>query len=456
MDKIIKYRFNLKSLSPLFFGSSEKGELLRDSNGNPFITGNSIGGAIRGFLKRYKEDVVMENLGGQIIRNKEQNGKNTIEFIESNIIISDGRIDYLEKDINKKQGTKVNRETATADDGSKYEFEYLSKGTKLSFEIECECNNETPEKKFEDFISYIVDGFNSGELTLGGHFNNGFGKFEIVKLEKKEFKLWDKDSLEAYIFNRNNQLGKLVNIKEYINNYFKYDKVTFKLEGYFPYGVYQNFDIKDIKYKKYNVTLSGIQEDNGVYYIPASSIKGLIKSEIEKLYYSLGKRGENICQNLFGGKDSRGKISFNNVSLFEAKEIEPLKKQDNSKNTHPYSTYNKVDRLTGTSYDNALFHQIEVEGKASITFSLNEVRGCEGYIYPILIVLRNIGLGIIPIGGRTSIGLGEFKAEHIKIITQEEEINIKFMGKCSFEIDNKKKLNEFKESFDKALKLGEV
>lgn len=452
MSKIIKYKFHLKSVSPLYFGSNESGEILKTTDEVPFVTGNSIGGAIRNFLTKYKDDIVIESLGGKRSDREEVADNKKMKFIESNIIISDGQVHGSKGDINKKEGTKVNRQTATADDGSKYEFEYLSKGAKVNFEFEAECDDIFTEKKFKDIICCITEGFSSGELTLGGHYNEGFGKFKIDKLKKIEFDLTKIEGLERYVFNRNNEIWEMVNLKDYIKNHFKYDDVVFKLEGGFPYGVYQNFDIKC------NVKLSGIQKGKEGYYIPSSSIKGLLRSEIEKLYNSLGKCGDDICQRLFGGKDSKGKIRFEDVSLSDAESIEVMKSKDyvtkeDDDDNNPNPTYNKVDRLTGSSYNNALFSQRDIEGKATIKFRLSCYEENKAYIYPILIILRNIGLGMIPIGGRSSIGLGEFKADHIEIITNEDRLNIKFNhnNENQMIIDDNTKLNEFIEAFKKTL-----
>lgn len=441
MSKIVKYRFHLKSVSPLYFGSNEKGEILKRADETPFITGNSIGGAIRRYLDKLKENNVLGNLGGE----------EDSEFIESSITISDGILDPYKAIVRKKEGTRLNREMATADDGSKYEFEYLREGTKVSFEIERECNKRLVEKEFKRLISQIAQGFNIGELTLGGQFTNGFGRFELTQLEKREFDLTNLESLGKYIFDRYNEPWVIEDVGEKIE-YIKGDDITFEIYGSFPYGVYQNFVIED------EVNLSGIQIDyNKNYYIPSSSLRGLMRSELEKLYNSLNASGETYCRDLFGGKDAKGKLRFNNLILEDAKEIVVNKaesKDDNQRvNENGHATYNKIDRLTGGAYGNSLFSQRNIEGNACFKFTLSEHSG-EGYIYPILIILRNIGHGIIPVGGRTSIGLGQFKAKYIKVTTPQDEINIEFIDdkKKPFKIDNREKLSKFKDLFEESLK----
>lgn len=447
MNKIIKYRFNIQALSPVYFGSEEKGEILKNSQGNPFITGNSIGGAIRSFLKKYvgNKENIKEVIGGEAVNEEKP------DFIESNAIITDGIIAGSKEDICIKEGTRVNRRTSTADDGSKYEFEYLDIGTRISFEIEMECNNEN-ETKFRNIIKDIINGINSKKLTLGGQITNGFGQFKINQIEKKEFNLDSIEGLKEYIFKRNdsNSHWKKVNVN-YNPNIDKCEEIKFVLKGRFPYGVYQNYDMKK------DSKPSGIQRGKEGYYIPASSIKGLMKSEIEKLYNSLGVSSEDYVLKLFGGQKSIGKIIFKDIILNNAKEIEvfyPKKIDGNSKEEDKYPTYNKVDRLVGSSYTNALFKQREIEGEALIEFSLNNFADNEEFIYPILTILRNIGLGLIPIGGRTSVGLGKFEAEEMRAIIKNYEVKIDFnIDSSSIEIKgDKEKLDEFRNVFEKSLK----
>ncbi|WP_026895711.1 RAMP superfamily CRISPR-associated protein [Clostridiisalibacter paucivorans] len=453
MNKIIKYRFNIEAITPVYFGSEEKGEFLKNSYGNPFITGNSIGGAIRSFLEKYmgnKENII-EVLGGEAV-NEEK-----LDFIESNAIITDGIIAGSKEDICIKEGTRINRRTSTADDGSKYEFEYLDIGTRISFEIEMECNDEN-EIKFKTIIKDITNGISDKKLTLGGQVTNGFGQFKINQIEKKEFNLDSIEGLKEYIFKRNdnNLHWKKVNV----NNNASIDnceEIKFILKGGFPYGVYQNYDYDIEK----NFKLSGIQRGNKGYYIPASSIKGLMKSEIEKLYNSLGVCSEDYVLKLFGGQNSIGRIIFKDIILNNANEIEvfyPKKIDGKSKEEDKYPTYNKVDRLVGSSYTNALFKQREIEGQALIELSLNNFVDNKEFVYPILTILRNIGLGLIPIGGRTSVGLGEFEAEEMKVTIKDYEVKIDFnIDSRSIEIkEDKEKLDDFRKAFKKSLEKGWV
>lgn len=397
-NKVIIYQFRIKAVSPIYFGDS-RASIVKDSEGVPILLGNSIGGALRAYLKscNVSEDIIYYYMGGDELN----------QFYDSKIFISDGRItDYVQ--ILKKEGTSVDCDYGSAKQGYKYSFEYLGEGTVIDFEIEFHTNKD--EEEFNKIIGTWVKGIKDSNLKLGGHQNNGFGIVDIVSLSKKEFIFMSKADLDTYIFNPTEITAKEVN--EELSYYERKAErqIIFSLQGHFPYGIYQGFKDKE------GSSLTGLGKYKDRYFIPASSLKGLVRNEVrillgrfvheDKIDVKLGE--------IFGDKNCKGKVVFHDVFLWNCKEISIERNAKDEKVGH-YPVYIKIDRLTGGAYDKAIKRQREVCGDTVLKCNINVKEDYGQFVFPLIYVFKRIGSGQVPLGGRTSIGLGEFIGENIVI-----------------------------------------
>jgi CRISPR/Cas system CMR subunit Cmr4 (Cas7 group RAMP superfamily) len=429
------YSFTLKARSPLSFGSleSEIDMDLINTDTTIKVSGNSIGGALREYLKGNevdKKEIILAYMGGeepQSLENSQQkdsdDSQSKVKFIESSIYISDGKLTFAS--VKEKEGTSINSETGTATKHQKYTLKYFPRETKLTFTIECDVENGKPvgkniEVTFDELVKDWAAGFHKGEIRLGGEKSNGFGLLNVVSLEKKVFSFNDVEAIEEYIFHRKEKQFEKVDLAFLSANNENNSTIAFTLSGSFPYGVYQAFDDDSFSDKK--VTITGLQKEDNQYYIPATSIKGLLRHEVSLLLQQISGSEDKVnakCGELFGDTNQQGKLQFTDVFIENSEQIR-IEREDKDSSTLPI--YIKIDRLTGGALKNALKHQNEVFGDAEINIELKDKRSLEDipYVFPIVYALRRIGSGKVPIGGRTVIGLGEFYA-HETIINHKGE-----------------------------------
>ncbi|MBS4534351.1 hypothetical protein GOQ29_01820 [Clostridium sp. D2Q-14] len=404
-NKLIIYEFKIEAVSSIYFGASNKGELIKDSKNNPILFGNSIGGALRNYLEESEvsQDIIYKYLGGN------QNEK----FLESIIYISDGEINPTDK-IHTKEGTRINHTSGSAEKNHKYTIEYLSKGSTIIFKVECEVEDKCSEEIFNKIIGTLQKGFKNERIKLGGQQNNGFGEFKLNELRRMEHTFNTQNDLDEYIFSSNEMDSKLV--EEGLPSYENKGKnqINFSLKGKFPYGIYQGF-----RYDK-NGQLTGLQKLEDKYYLPATSFKGLVKNEIRILLSKFLQNESNISKKLdeiFGDQKSKGKILFSDIVLENSGIIKTKRfNKDSGEKISEESIYIKVDRLTGDTIDGAMRKQVEVYGNATLECKLMDCDQDENpYIFPLIYVFKRIGEGIVPLGGRTSIGLGQFYGTKLKL-----------------------------------------
>lgn len=421
MNKYTEYRFGLIAQSPVSFGSSKAGEILKNSLGEVMIFGCSIGGAIRVYLEEvgYEKKEIDYFLGGI-------EGEN---FKESKIYISDGKLIYsTDNDISIRENerTKINYEYGVAEEGGKYSQEYLLEGIKLQFYIKCDFEEKEVEEgvpeKLKKIILDIANGFMTGELRLGGQKTNGFGEFIIDKLEEYTVDFNTPESLDEHIFDKKSNGNSIWDRNGKCNNK---NKITISMDGYFFYGVYQNYRVN-----KQGV-ITGIKDD----YIFGSSIKGIFRNEIELLIRKfIGNNEDKIkrkSNEIFGGVNNIGKIIFKGLKIIDA-EVVKIKRYNKEDSAEGNPVYIKIDRITGGAINENLKMQREVQGKGTLEVILSDIDD-NPYVFPLFYVFKRIGLGEIPLGGRTTIGLGEFNGELIML--GESKINInEEMSKCNSEL----------------------
>jgi CRISPR/Cas system CSM-associated protein Csm3 (group 7 of RAMP superfamily) len=408
-NKLIIYEFIIQSVSAVYFGGSKQGELIKNSKGEPILFGNSIGGALRDYLEAcdVPECIIYTYMGGN--RNN--------EFWESLIYISDGKITAY-NEICCKEGTAVDHAYGSAEKHHKYTLEHLPEGCMIAFQVECEVEDYQVETDFNKIIGTWENGFRDGDIKLGGQQNNGFGKFNLIRLEQKEFVFRTQDDLDGYIFNIANVEPKLAGKLPYYDT-TKQKQVTFSLEGEFPYGVYQAFKDKD------NTQLTGLQKAGDQYYLPATSFKGLVRSEVRVLLSKFLHSEKDVSAKLdkiFGNEEQKGRLLFSDMVLESGGTVK-VKRFDKDKNAlDGEPIYIKIDRLTGGALDGALKKQKETWGSAVLKCQLMVDRREENpFLFPLIYVLRRIGIGLIPMGGRTVIGLGEFAGTKVKLSGVVEE-----------------------------------
>ncbi|MBJ6359932.1 RAMP superfamily CRISPR-associated protein [Paenibacillus sp. GCM10012307] len=461
------YYLKLTAKSAAYFGGRKSEELLKNASGKPFITGNSIGGALRAYLRQIgeSEHAILNFMGGVLEHDKRESTDNepghshsdirSGEFVESRLYISDGIIESASgtasHGIVRKDGTAVDPGYGTALNHHKYKFDYLESGFTLSFRIECDVeplhNGLLDTDAIQSLIRKWVTGIHSGKLTFGGKKSTGFGQFEVLTLERNIFKFDDLESLDDFIFTHpEHHTGKeKLDADEWAKPVDKTannidNQIVFSLAGSFPYGVYQSFtddtarkDMKGSSGSNQQTTakVTGLLHNSSEYFIPATSMKGLLRNEVRLLLLrmladnqsaDIQMKVDNICAEMFGSKEQTGKLIVEDMRLAKANAFpveinRPLRKAqkvlEEVKSTLPI--YNKIDRLTGGVLAAALKHQNEIQGEAKWNIKLRTDTNPQEqtpYLFPIIYVLRKIGSGKIPVGGRTVIGLGQFMGDN--------------------------------------------
>ena len=389
------FKSTIETVSPLKTASGRDdhtdSDILVGADGKPFIPGTTLAGIIRHYLESFtfpKYDV--DSWFGYTNKNEGENSR--ITFYDA--VLSDAS----EKRISRRDGVRLD-DDKTAVNGGKFDYEVTEAGASfvLRFEVDLGGMNE-PE-----FIDKIFNGFNSGDIRIGGKTTRGFGLVKLVDISR----------------------CVVDNVTDYIN----FDWKESKFESYLPQSdssisLYEtkeyNFDVTAFLHirdyatlVKNNVTQNVVNseqlESSGKPVIPGTSWAGAFRHHAKKILTASGKsEGEatKLINNWFGCLNESDK---DNTNMSVSKVIFSESSIDGS--TQLVRTRNAIDRFTGGAGDKKLFSDsASFGGNGSLTIKIkNDATELELLKSVIDVCIDDINEGLLAVGGSTSIGGGILK-----------------------------------------------
>lgn len=220
--------------TPIHIGASIEGfdpvqvdnSIIRDNNGKPYIPGSSLKGVLRSYLETLLLSGIDERFNACLIVNApclgsekqleeikgiqesvkaDQNGDRIVAeeiykrlcivcrifgnpYFASKITVDDCLL-IGDAHLSIRDGVGIDRDTGTAADGKKYDFEQVDAGARFGFSMTVD--NLEPE--YEDILKIILNALESGQLRVGGKTSVGLGCIrltdtKVYKIEPKNFK----------------------------------------------------------------------------------------------------------------------------------------------------------------------------------------------------------------------------------------------------------------------------
>lgn len=169
--------------SPLSVSSGDNewtdSDVLRDADGNPFVTGNSLAGAMRAYLGKKKDDkdCFMGFTGKDADGNDD--GKMSSLFVSD--MCFDGKYISGVRDGVALNGSKV------AVDGSKFDMEIIEAMATAHFYMELTIREQDDEQQIHHELKQIFRGIDEGEICLGGKKTRGFGRFRLLSVKHQTY-----------------------------------------------------------------------------------------------------------------------------------------------------------------------------------------------------------------------------------------------------------------------------
>lgn len=416
--------------------------ILKDKDGKAFIPATSLGGVLRSeLIDIYGEEAVSQLMGAH-----HEGSNNAGE--QSMLVISDIFLD--ETELIYRDGVKIDPLTGTGVQGAKFDFEALERGAKGNLVLEltlrgCHTTDKNKlqinyvHKTFEDSRNIYVDmmatiadlltrGIHVGSLTT-----KGFGKIQCQK--DAELYLFDfeekgaKDKWLEYIASNDEVLiSEVLNEKPiYVGNSQQIQSsakkdllmtIDFSLKSAL---IIRNFDEQTFDKEQQDNKIKAIQmKSKDAFLIPGTSIKGVLRNRGFDILMNLLKQDvvkvEAFLNTFMGYSNERTKESSKSKLIVDEVYIasKAINKMRHSRN--------RIDRFTGGTVNNALFSDEPIwqtDKKAETIRMTLRVKECShSQAGLMLLILRDLWLGTLPVGGNKGIGRGVLQGRHC-ILTYE-------------------------------------
>lgn len=392
-----KYKVTARCVSPLRTGGigGDNDAVLLGSDGIPMIQAASIAGVLRSWFT--DEGIAKELFGDS---NNSKGSDRT-----SKVTVYDGLFqENVETQLRPR--LRINHSTGAGEDGHKFELRSIPAGAAFTFRLllKTENGDKTSETQLEEALSAL----NSGFLTFGGQYSNGFG---IVELETVKIRSYDMTKAE-------DRMAWLTNEPcEYVLTLpdVKTNLVTFKLTGTSDHFLVKSGTTYKREIKKNEQTVKqdvtdAMKNPDGSYVLPGSSLKGVLRGRVERI--AAYKNVSDTVDTLFGreakGTDDNGlpgQLRVREFTLSQSKE--------------QIITRTRLDRFTGGVLQKSLFTEKTLSDQITITVEVrkSDAKGNALLFY----ALRDMAMGMYAFGSESSVGRGFLNKESCVLTVSEGE-----------------------------------
>lgn len=416
-DRVVKYRIQAETIAPLHIGSSvgSKDEILINPTTNvPFVQASSLAGMLRAYSKTVNGLEQTEEMFGAVIRESVNNPND----MRSRVKVGDG---IFEKDTVKlelRPGIKINSKTGTVSSanggGQKFEMKYIGAGARFSFDVYAFVKTQEQEEAVERALGIFAgDG-----AQLGSKKSSGAGQVHAAKIGRVRFDMTHEDGRKAWIHEEG--ITDFEDLRLSSNNAsVKYTiTISAKSEG--------AIQVKGIAVNGFGSEAAdseNIQNSKGEYIVPGTSVRGSIRSQMEKISEYL--KVSSVIEDAFGkmGKEHSeshsGNLIFGDIVIGEA--------EQNEKNPIRHRIH--VDKLTAGVFNGGLFSEKNAAGELkNFTVRVRNVNNPDATTGLLLFALRDMAIHIYNLGNGYANGKGFVNIDKITIRDGENQAVITYDG----------------------------
>lgn len=386
LKKIVR-KIDLEFMSPVCVSNGEDeftdADVMVDYEGNPFIPGSSLAGAMRDYLQ------LKDGIGSK--------DGNMSSFYISDLIF-DGEVSRSVRD-----GIRLDENKQTIE-GAKYDMEVIDAGAKGTFYMELIIRERNQASDDLKNWNTVLSGFHNQDIRLGMKKTRGYGECELLSVCEKVYTAQNiHEYVDAY---KKESYQNLKDIKELIWDHpskrFTNIELPLELKG--------GISIRTYSAKKGEPDFSQITGKNKKAVIPGTSISGALRSRMTQFLkedMQVDKeKAEQLIHDLFGLEGSKEAQGHKSLIRFSENTIEGAKAIQ--------MTRAAISRFEFTCFDGALYtEKTYVQGKVHLKIQIEDCK--DWMIGLLLIALHDLQHGYLAIGGQTAIGRGIFEGNEIQI-----------------------------------------
>lgn len=410
----------------------------------PLLNGASIAGALRSYLREREHGYSLPPVVGSVSnllfgaqKKKGNKDRDDEEGEQSPLIIDDS----LGKNfgIEFRQGVSIDTQSRTARGRELFDLQLWKAGTSFPLRFELVIKEGDDEEELKKALATALEGFNNGSITLGARKRRGYGRVFVNSWRVKKYDLATAQGLLDWIEKGNKPLANIppvTDIKEALGvnetlpdkrRFFRLE-ATFSLEGSL---LIRSGSGKD-NWGPDMFHICAKQTDGSIKpVLPGTSAGGALRARALKIANTLAAnyRGETLINSLFGPKMEGNKKPQASRVIVSESVIEGGR-------TDLVQSRVAIDRFTGGALETALYNEQPVFGGEDTLISIDLfLMNPEKYeIGLLLLLLKDLWTGDLPLGGEAGIGRGRLRGKKAFLELREVEGG----WKCNLESDAQK------------------
>jgi CRISPR/Cas system CSM-associated protein Csm3 (group 7 of RAMP superfamily) len=408
--------------SPMRIGASLSSPLsdlpiLLDGTGKAVVLpGSSLAGALRAYLEKQVGNRVSNYLfGWQDLRATAPEGSTHGQ--QSWLMIRDSYAP-IPKNIELRDGVAICATTRTAKKGQKYDLQLLPPGTQLPLHMELPLPEGDDAENARQLLATALHALEKGKIPLGGRSRRGFGECKVENWQVFHYDLTQKAGLLGWLKQTETaQVGADIFAKLGVRETPTAQQNQFRIVATFELA--SPMLIRSGLGNANESDVIHLRNGKGQPIISGTSLAGVVRGRALRILNTLSRQDsdEKISQ-LFGTHEPSAKKS--QASRLVVKETVISSVADF------VQTRVKIDRFTGGTIPTALFSEQPVfpnsDSKVELTFTVNNAEDWEKGL--LLLVLKDLWTGDLPIGGSSSVGRGRLKGCRADIIDGANTITL--------------------------------
>lgn len=369
-------------------------DVIRDFDGNPFIPGSSLAGAMRGYLAGGKNQKCIFGYSDADFRRAD--GK------MSSVLVSDFVFEGAVK--TKVRDGVALTEGKTSVTGARYDMEVVDTGAKGYFTMEVVVRAQDDEAQMRRQLQAVFSGWNLHEIRLGAKKTRGYGELSILSVKSRSYTA---ENILEYrdAYSHETAMKTFEDVTE------QWLKRTEESESQFitielPLRLRGGISIRQYAAKKGEPDFVHITA-NGKPVIPGTSFAGAIRHRMMDILTELGAvNKKEVVDGVFGfveqtkteSKAQKSGVVISECVIEHAKPLTMVR--------------NGVSRFEAGTKTGALFkEQSFADGTTTLTIKVKKQKESGGIIGLLLLVLKDIQNGFLSIGGQTAVGRGIFEPD---------------------------------------------
>jgi CRISPR/Cas system CSM-associated protein Csm3 (group 7 of RAMP superfamily) len=411
--------------------------LLDEVTGKPLLTGTSIAGALRAYVREVEHGYGVEEQANDRARQLFGSVRGS-ESMQSWILVDDALGEATGVEI--RDGVAIDPATRTAEDRKKYDIELLQVGTTFEVSLELLLSEDNRGADLLQSLALALHGLQEGEIGLGMRKHRGLGQCRVTGWRVRRYKVTTSQGLLAWLDDdasgerKGKEIYDLLGIAAELSD----NRESFALDAAF--GLESSLLIRSssgVPDAPDMVHLQSYRAGENVPVLSGTSLAGAIRARARRIANTLlpEAQAKALVNGMFGRdiESADDKPTGSRVITYETRV---------QGNLNLVQSRVKIDRFTGGAYPQALFSQQPLfggpESEVQIHLELRSPKPAE--IGLLLLVLKDLWTGDLPLGGERSVGRGRLtghtatlahrQSNHITTweLSQDEEGTLHFDG----------------------------